>query len=484
MKTLKHLVALFAAPALMAGWSTNACAGKEIEGSYIVTFHSATAGSRSPILPALKERELKEKERLGIIPKFGEHSSGQSKAALARELGINGRVDAIFDQINAAHLLIDAAEADRLRRDRRVSSVRQARWFEPLTAQPSPGWALDRLDQPFLADNSIPPKWSVSLLNNQYTYGDNGTGAEQVIWVLDSGLDLSNNIIKSEFCVRNALGNCTTASRASIFHDFNGGNGFDCSGHGTQVASVAASHTYGVAKGVEVRIVKITGVPGYECIAGGNEVRWLQSFNWLATNGTKGHIVNFSYGPYRPYGQCPNPNDPEDWPELDAAIQAAHNRGVIVVVSAGNDGCNTADFSPQRSPAAFVVGATDYSRLRTPANPNAPGKDARWFEVRNGYTFSSRIGTNIAAWAPGYRVSTLNWDGFPIEESGTSLAAPYIAGLFAAGCASASPFCCNMATASDAFQLLKSQGRDTAVNFDGNPLPAGTTARTISRNGW
>ncbi|MBI2770690.1 MAG: hypothetical protein HYX47_13770 [Burkholderiales bacterium] len=83
-----------------------------VENSYIVAFKPSTPSQPSPIWPPVR-------------PPLGDPSSGQSKEQLAAELGIQGKVIHILDNINAAVLQIDAAEARRLCADPRVSYVDQ-----------------------------------------------------------------------------------------------------------------------------------------------------------------------------------------------------------------------------------------------------------------------------------------------------------------------------------------------------------------------
>ena len=155
---------------------------------------------------------------------------------------------------------------------------------------------------------------------------------------------------------------------------------------------------------------------------------------------------------------------------MDTAIQAAFNAGVIVVISAGNDSCNTANYSLTRIPEAFVVGATDASRLNL-------GLDAR-------ATFS-RIGANISVFAPGTAVLLLNFNGTPITANGTSFSAPYMAGMFAVGCQAAGTLCATATNAGVAYTALRNIGLlNTVVDSNGQPLPAPSTPRFISRQPW
>lgn len=421
--------------------------GEPIEGSYIVRFRASTASRASPIHPPLKEKSTSP-------PAFAEHGTGQSKETLAADLNIRGRVIRIFETINAAHLNIDEAEAARLREDPRVLTVTQdVRGNFAHDTQTNPGWALDRIDQ------ALPlPQ------DSKYIYPANATGAGQTIYILDSGLTIPDSKIVAEF-----------GSRATLVWDENNGYGFDCFGHGTRVASAAASKTYGTAKGATLKIAKIT----VACTGSTDPSTWIAAFNWLAANAPKGTIVNFSYGYQEASpGLCNLP--PLIDTDVEAAIRAAHNAGIIIVVSAGNDGCNTANYTPQRMPEVFAVGGTSSVRFSTQ-------QDGRYYEISGlpSGPWQSRYGTNISGFAPAQAVQLLNWNGNPITGSGTSFAAPYISGLFAVGCQVLGTFCSSIQTGTDAYNGMRAQGSlNTVVNFDGSPLPSGTTTRFFNRFGW
>lgn len=431
---------------VVAAWSFQVSAAKEplaptdlfVEGSYIVTFKPSTPAARSPVMPSLPREQL----RTRAPAPFGEHTTGQSKEGLALDLGIRGQVVSIFDAINAAHLKVDADEANRLRKDPRVLRVeRDMRTTAAQTVQLNPGWALDRLDQP------LPP------LNNQYVY--NASGAGQTIYILDTGLTLANPAVAAEF-----------GGRATVFWDVNNAGGLDCHGHGTQVASVAAGASRGLAKGATLIIAKITDA----CTRNSTVATAVLAFNWLAANAPRGTIANYSYGFQNANGACSPGIVSVD---MENAIRAAHNAGIIVVVSAGNDGCDTNNFSPTRIPEAFVVGATDNTRF-------AFTQDARptW----------SRFGANISVFSPGAQVAAINFDGSPVLTSGTSFSAPYMAGMFAVGCqvvATQATTCTNAPNAGTLYALMRGIGTlGSVVDPGGTALPAGTTSRFISRSPW
>ncbi len=151
---------------------------------------------------------------------------------------------------------------------------------------------------------------------------------------------------------------------------------------------------------------------------------------------------------------------------LDNAVKGAHNNGIIVVVAAGNDGCNTANFSPTHIPEAFVVGGT------TKILVLSQGKDER--------PNDSRTGTNVSTFAPGIDIPALDKNGNPVTTNGTSLSTAILSGIFALACQSAAPFCDNLTTAAPAYTSLKNTGiTGTVTDQSGAPLSGGAPSRFI-----
>lgn len=419
-----------------------------IEGSYIVTFKPQTT-SKASLITAPSKKD----DRLGTQnpPPFGEHGTGQSKEQLGATLGLAGNVVRIFESMNAAHIKMDASEADRLRKHPDVLSVTQDRKLFLQTVQSEPGWALDRMDQ------------ASPILDQTYTYSSNGAG--QTVYVLDTGLNLDVPAVAAEY-----------GGRAFFRYDVTNGNGHDCVGHGSEVASLIGSNTWGVAKGVTLQIVRINPL----CDGVSDKSTWMAAFNWLAANAPRGTIANLSSGItlYNIYSQpiCATTDAQRLLTidgDLDNAIILAHNAGIITVVSAGNDGCDTANYSPTHIPQAFVVGATDQT---------VSGFDAK--------TSYSRTGWNISTFAPGTNSVKLDQNGFPHTwNEGTSYAAPLISGVFAVACQylqsiNYNPTCATAANATAVYDALKTlAATDTVTNPGGGTL-IGATSRFVWKRNW
>ncbi|WP_051217203.1 S8 family peptidase [Paenibacillus assamensis] len=171
----------------------------------------------------------------------------------------------------------------------------------------------------------------------------------------------------------------------------------DDNGHGTHVAGIAAAighqkMPFGVAPNIQ-----LYGIKALDNTGTGYVSDIVDAIEWCIQQ--RIHIVNMSLGL----------DDPSD--VLRRAIIKAHQRGIIVVASAGNDGPDTLSVDePAKYPETIAVAAMNAK-----------------YEVAS---FSSR-GKEVDIIAPGELiVSTNHKNGFAIE-SGTSMAAPHVAGAVA-----------------------------------------------------
>ena len=104
------------------------------------------------------------------------------------------------------------------------------------------------------------------------------------------------------------------------------------------------------------------------------------------------------------------------WSDWDDYFRIAHERGLIVIAAAGNDGENLPDdltiLPATRTPGVITVGAM-----------NADGATARG---------DSNYGSSVDVWAPGTNIHTVADPFNPqVKLTGTSAAAPIVAGVAA-----------------------------------------------------
>ena len=173
----------------------------------------------------------------------------------------------------------------------------------------------------------------------------------------------------------------------------------DNNGHGTHVAGIIGSKTYGVAKKTTLVAVKVfEGTTGTASTV-------IAGFQWavqdiVAKGRTSTAVVNMSLG-----GQ-----GSVTW---DAAVTEGWNQGVLAVVAAGNENTLASEKSPARSPEALCVG-------------NIQSNDVRY----QGNT-GSNYGPAVDIWAAGTGIISTyaTSDTATTSLTGTSMASPHVAGL-------------------------------------------------------
>ncbi|PHH91427.1 hypothetical protein CDD83_521 [Cordyceps sp. RAO-2017] len=171
----------------------------------------------------------------------------------------------------------------------------------------------------------------------------------------------------------------------------------DDSGHGTHVAGIIASKSYGVVKNARLLSVKVTK----DNAAWTSQV--LGAIHWtvndiLEKNRTKSAVINISQGI-----------------AFSGVVNAAINnafltRDIITVVAAGNQGIDASERSPGSAEHAITVGSIDSS----------------WRVAE-----TSNFGKSVSIFAPGRNILSLSKesDSATVVSSGTSMAAPHVAGL-------------------------------------------------------
>jgi len=235
-------------------------------------------------------------------------------------------------------------------------------------------WGLDRIDTVELSlDNTF--EWESS-------YPDGGAGAN--VYVFDTGINVEHGDFEGRAINRFAcLPTCVSVSSCANNDD---------NGHGTHVAATVGGLQYGVAKHATIHGMQVITTDGQGSLAG--------ILNAMSHVMDEGHAI---------YQMSISSATSALW---DYTVDHVSANGVIVVVSAGNAGEDGCLYSPGSATTAFNIGAHNdngiipaYSNTGSCVNLYAPGRNVR--SARN---------TNLC----GTRCM-----------SGTSMAAPHVAGVVA-----------------------------------------------------
>jgi len=250
---------------------------------------------------------------------------------------------------------------DALRADPDVAYIEQDAIVTTMATQSGATWGLDRIDQ-----RNRP-------LSGTYAYASTGTGVRA--YIIDTGIQTSH----PQF-----------GSRASAVYDALGGNGQDCNGHGTHVAGTVGASTYGVAKNVMLRAVRVL-----DCAGSGSTSGVIAGMNWVASNHIKPAVANMSLGG----GYSASSN---------TAANNLASAGVFLAVAAGNSNADACNASPASAANATTVAASTS------------------VDAKASY---SNYGACVDLYAPGSSI-TSTWIGSGTKTiSGTSMASPHVAGV-------------------------------------------------------
>ncbi|WP_200977266.1 S8 family serine peptidase [Echinicola sp. 20G] len=215
---------------------------------------------------------------------------------------------------------------------------------------------------------------------------------KNVAFIMDTGIDLKHKDLR----VKGAKGfnAFKTGQDGESLQDYHG--------HGTHVAGILAAKldgkgVAGVAAGAWVIPIKILNGDGKGSLSG-----FLEAIEYINEHGKCGDVVNLSI-------TAPTS------PTLDNAVLETSKKGIYFVLSAGNENIPAQYVSPSRvnGDYIFTVSAMD---------------------SEDNFTAFSNYGNPPVDWcAPGQTIYS-TWKGGLYEyNSGTSMAAPHVAGLVLLG---------------------------------------------------
>jgi minor extracellular protease Epr len=293
-----------------------------------------------------------------------------------------------YSKIKASKISMTEEDAEALRKDKRVKVV------------------LPNIDINVLADQTVSEDletelyatsdevtWSASMIGGSSAWNQGYRGKSIKVAVLDTGI--ANH---SELTVVGRKDFITT-----------NGDAYDVHGHGTAVAGVIASKAnnsgiIGIAPEVLLYSVKIMNDNG-----SGSLSTLVSAVEWCINNGIK--VANLSLG--IDYSKLSDSDKAFFMDFVKGIGLNALSNNLVLVAAAGNNGNSTGIDNmslPARGEGFLGVGAIDANKKIA--------------------TFSS-IGPNMDVVAPGVAVKTLGLSNNYVLKSGTSFAAPNVAGLVA-----------------------------------------------------
>lgn len=277
-------------------------------------------------------------------------------------------VKEVYSSVGVVVADMTATQAKAVKGHAAVLAVEEDSPVYTAAIQTSAPWHLDRIDQ---------HDFNYSQRDRKYHYVNNGAGV--TAYVIDTGVDPEWPDIK---------GRVSPASRDFV------GDGYGpkgCTPHGNHVATGLGGTKYGVAKGVT-----LVGLRVFDC----NDVSTVSTIVAAAD-----HVVSTAKKPAVVNMSISNPGSDA----LDASVRRMINKGIPVVVAAGNDANYACDVSPARVSEAITVAASDVDDTRASFTNHGPCVDL---------------------FAPGEKIQVHDDPSIGLS-GGTSLASPIVAGAVA-----------------------------------------------------
>jgi len=223
--------------------------------------------------------------------------------------------------------------------------------------------------------------WNVQ----QTGYGRGDLQTNKTVWIIDTGIDLDHPDLNVDVSRSKSFVSGTTSAD-------------DDNGHGTHVAGIigAKNNTIGItgiASGATLVSLRVLDDEGEGRLSG-----IIQAVNYVYQNGKAGDVVNLSLG-----GETTSTS-------LDQAIVKAANAGILFAIAAGNDSKSADNYSPAHVNNAnvFTVSAMNSA---------------------NQFASFSNYGSSVDVCAYGVKITSTYKNGTYATLSGTSMAAPHVAGL-------------------------------------------------------
>ncbi len=304
------------------------------------------------------------------VPALGRASTTINPAAMSSILRANGISDSTivrsFAGERSYHVVkMKSQDAYKLKNDARI------RHIEP-----------DRIISACGCFTVVDPK-SVTWNIDKVGYSD---GSGKTAWILDTGIDTDHPDLNVD------------KTRSKSFMD-NHPSFEDDNGHGTHIAGIIGAlnnniGVLGVASGATVVGLKVLDENGDGTLSG-----LLSALSYVKSYAKGGDVVNISIA------------FPEVSAILENEIKSIASRGIYFSLAAGNESADAGSYSPARTSGTNIYTVSAIDSLGT-------------------FASFSNYGNNVVDYAaPGVRILSTYKDGKYAILTGTSMAAPHVAGI-------------------------------------------------------
>lgn len=305
---------------------------------------------------------------------------------------------------------------------------------------------------------------STQIIGATAAWASGFSGSGQNVAILDTGVDKTHSFfagkIISEACYSSNSSTSTSVCPGGVTESTSAGSGVNCPpsvvgcDHGTHVAGIAAGKSVnfsGVARDANIIAIQIFSRVTNQTACGNSQpcalaansdiIKGLERVAVLR-NTLNIAAVNMSLGGGRFFANCDTDN-----PSMTAVISNLRAAGVATVIASGNEGFTNAVSFPACISSAISVGSTDDGSLNTT------------LDTVSSFSNSASILTMLA---PGRWINSSVPDNKFGNSSGTSMAAPHVAGAWA---------------------LLKSAAPNASLQQISNALTSTGKPITDNRNG-
>lgn len=394
------------------------------------------------------------------LPTTGKHlvimNAQRLPADLASRVGaLGGTIDAVYGAIGVAVVdgLTDEAAAT-------LQASDDVQFVQPDVIVPM----IDPVDAQVEMASSVEPgahqsptgasfyarQWNMRAIGADQAWAAGHRGSSSItVAILDTGLDYTYPDLAGRVDLSRSASFVTWAGEDQLRNHFFPGmhTVVDMHGHGTHVGSTVVSNGHivaGVTQNVTLIGVKVLSAAGSGATSG-----VLAGIMYAADQGA--NVINMSLGTRVPILKETNPGLPQAY---NRAMNYAHSKGSVVVVSAGNEDLDLDAIDGYYKPYCTVPNTVCVSAT----GPTSGGTVGPWLNVDEKATYSNYGVTYVDVAAPGGNTGGSIWaacskqrlsqnpttgawsrhtcsanlaSNYVIGMSGTSMAAPHVAGLAA-----------------------------------------------------